>query len=105
MILTGRAISRAVRDETIVIDPFLESNVNPNSVDLALGRTLLRYLDAVLDPRVETEVVEEEIPSDGLILPPFNFHLGSSQETVGSNEFVPMVHAKSSTARADCSST
>ena len=100
MILSGPEIERRVHSGQITVSPFCADHLNPNSIDLRLGDTLLQYVDSVLDPRVEAAVEEIRIPTDGLLLESYSFHLGSSLETVGSTEFVPMVHAKSSTARA-----
>ncbi|OEV01759.1 dCTP deaminase [Streptomyces sp. Amel2xB2] len=100
MILSGHEIERQIELGAITAKPFDPELINPNSIDLTLDDTILRYRDPVIDPRVEPEVVEEKIPEDGLFLEPMSFCLGSSREIVGSTEFVPMVHAKSSTARA-----
>jgi dCTP deaminase len=100
MILSGSEIERQVAAAAITVSPFDPANINPNSIDLTLDDTVLRYRDPVIDPRVEANTYHVPIPADGLLLEPMSFCLGSSRETVGSNEFVPMVHAKSSTARA-----
>ncbi|MGQ0840308.1 dCTP deaminase [Actinokineospora sp.] len=100
MILSGHEINRQIESSAITVTPFDPDFINPNSIDLTLDDTILRYCDSVLDPRVEAEVIEVKIPEDGLLLEPMSFCLGSSREIVGSTKFVPMVHAKSSTARA-----
>lgn len=100
MILSGDEIKRQIESSAITVTPFEPEHINPNSIDLTMGDTLLQYCDTVIDPRVEPEVTEVKIPETGLLLKPLSFSLGSSQEIVGSTEFVPMVHAKSSTARA-----
>ncbi|MDT0268652.1 dCTP deaminase [Streptomyces sp. DSM 44915] len=100
MILSGPEIRRQVENDVITVTPFEPEHLNPNSIDLTLEDTVLRYCNPVIDPREEQEVQEVKIPSTGLQLEPLGFCLGSSRETVGSAEFVPMVHAKSSTARA-----
>ncbi|MGH3868848.1 MAG: dCTP deaminase [Pseudonocardiaceae bacterium] len=41
-----------------------------------------------------------ELPEEGLCLKGGGFYLGFSQEQVGSEHFVPVLHAKSGTARA-----
>lgn len=100
MILSGHEIQRQIEAAAITVTPFDPALINPNSIDLTLDDTVLRYRDPVIDPRVEPEVTEERIPEEGLVLEPMGFCLGSSREIVGSTAFVPMVHAKSSTARA-----
>src|SRR5215470_8539155 len=98
MILTGLEIQRQIEASRIVCEPFKWRHINPNSVDLTLDRKLLRYKNEIIDPRVEAETEELVIPSSGLCLPALSFWLGSSVEVVGSNHYVPLVHAKSSTA-------
>jgi len=100
MILTGPEIHQQVMVGRIVIEPFDPARLNPNSFDISLGNKLLRYTHLPIDPRVETTVEEIEIPSEGLTLNRGEFVLGSSQETIGSPHFVPLIHAKSSIARA-----
>jgi len=100
MILTGNEIANQIRSGGIVCEPFEHEHVNPNSLDLTLGNRLLRYTREPLDPRAEAEVEELEIPRSGVTLPGLTFRLGCSHEIIGSNHFVPIVHGKSSTARA-----
>ncbi|SCL26568.1 dCTP deaminase [Micromonospora nigra] len=100
MILTGHEIRRQIDENHITVTPFDPGCLNPNSIDLSLDDTILRYRDPIIDPRVEPEVTEHKIPEEGLLLEPMSFCLGSSREIVGSTRYVPMVHAKSSTARA-----
>lgn len=100
MILTGLEITRRINDGDITFDPYNPLHVNPNSVDITLSNRLLRYTQPIIDPRLESEVEEIIIPESGFVLEPHSFWLGSSTERVGSTNFVPLVHAKSSTARA-----
>jgi dCTP deaminase len=100
MILTGNEVQRQVEAGNIVFDPFDIALVNPNSIDLRLSSRLLRYLDATIDPRVEANTTEVLLDEQGLSIPAGTFLLGSSIERVGSTAFVPLVHGKSSTARA-----
>ncbi|MGC4900458.1 dCTP deaminase [Micromonospora echinospora] len=100
MILSGPEIRRQVERDGITVTPFDPEHLNPNSIDLTLGDTILRYRDEIIDPRQEQDVEEITIPRTGLLLEPLGFCLGSSREIVGSTQFVPVVHAKSSTARA-----
>lgn len=52
-ILSGPEILRCVGDGSIEVDPFVEANVNPNSLDLTLGTRLAVY-DRVVDARLST---------------------------------------------------
>jgi dCTP deaminase len=100
MILSGPEIRRQVESGGIVVTPFEPAHINPNSIDLTIGERILRYRSEIIDPRCEQEVDEELISPEGYLLKPMSFCLGASCEVVGSTQFVPMVHGKSSTARA-----
>lgn len=99
MILTGEAISKEVSNGGIVIQPFHSDSVTTNSYDLTLGDTLLRYTGDILDPRCHNEYEEIKIPEDGIELEKGAFVLGSSREVIGSDLYVPMIHARSGIAR------
>lgn len=53
----------------------------------------------MIDPRKENGFEIFEVGSEGLLLKRGDFVLGHSAEEIGSNHFVPIIHAKSSTAR------
>lgn len=100
MILTGPEIRRQVRCGRIIIDPFDETSLNPNSCDIRLGSRILTYATQTLDVSVANPTTELSVPAEGLLLKGGNFYLGHSVERVGSDHFVPILHAKSGTARA-----
>jgi dCTP deaminase len=99
MILTGEEIRRQHGEGRIVISPFDAKKVSTNSYDLSLGGEYLVYTSEVLDPARENEYEVRRIPSDGLNVEKSAFILGHSVETIGSNYYVPIIHAKSSIAR------
>lgn len=100
MILTGLEIQRQISNGGIVFSPYHSDLINPNSIDITLSNKLLRYTQPIIDPRLDLEVEEITIPNGGMILDAQSFWLGASVERVGSQKFVPLVHAKSSIARA-----
>ena len=51
MILTDHTIKESISDGTIVIEPFVESNLGTNSYDVRLGKTLALYKDKILDAK------------------------------------------------------
>ena len=95
MILTGEEISNQVSMQRIKISPFNREQITTNSYDIRLDDTLIRYTSDVIDPKIQ----EIKIPETGLILEPQSFHLGASFEKIGSDFYVPILHAKSGTAR------
>ena len=99
MILTGSEILKEVKKGRIVIDPFDSKCITTNSYDLSLGDTLLTYTDKVLDPRKKAKFNSFIIPNKGMILNKGSFTLGSTKEIIGSNYFVPIIHARSGIAR------
>ncbi len=99
MILTGEAIAGEFLAGRIAIEPFTPQQLNTNSYDLTLGSHYLYYLDEVIDPAQPSAYCSEPIPEQGLLLKPGQFVLAASAEQVGSKYFVPILHAKSSTAR------
>lgn len=99
MILTGKAIKDAVREGTIVIDPFCEDALNPNSYNFHLGDTLLVYQNKVLDVKEPQPTRTVPIDSDGIVLRPGELYLGHSKEQMGSTRYVPLIFGRSSTGR------
>src|SRR5689334_20931937 len=100
MILTGLEILKQVRENAIRIDPFNEAQLTTNSYDLRLGRKYLRYTSEVIDVRQKAEYETHDIPDEGLHLAAGDFILAETHERFGSDHFVPLIHAKSGTARA-----
>ena len=99
MILTGKEIIKRYELDEIDLRPFDIKNITTNSYDICLGNMLIKYTDEILDPKKDNNYIEIEIPERGLILEKGSFHLGSSFETIGSDKFVPIIHAKSGIAR------
>jgi dCTP deaminase len=99
LILTGSEITRQVGLGRIKISNFDPAKVSTNSYDLALGPTVIEYKEDILDPKKDNLHSVDQIPPDGLAMPKNKFLLGESTERVGSDHFVPIIHAKSGTAR------
>lgn len=99
MILTGKKIIEEIKNGKIEISPFDEKKITTNSCDLSLGNTIIRYTCDIIDPKHETQYKEIIIPEEGLILQAGDFVLGHSNERLGSDFYVPIIHGKSGTAR------
>ena len=69
MVLSGHEIV-AQLGKNIVIDPFDESNINPNSYNLCLHDELMVYEEVLLDMRRANRTRRIKIPRDGLVLGP-----------------------------------
>ena len=99
MILTGSEIAAAHGDGRLRIEPFAPEQVNPNSYNVRLGKVLLTYTGAVLDPHRHNPTAAQEIPDGGLVLHPGQLYLGHTAEQVGSDVFVPLLFGRSSVGR------
>ena len=97
--LTGYEIERLVKKGTITIDPFNESNINPNSYNITLADTLKVYTNDVLDPKIDNPTKDVKIPEEGLILLPGNLYLGTTIENTGCSDYVMCIDGRSSLAR------
>lgn len=99
MILTGSEIAKNVKEKKIIIEPFNEAQLNPNSYNFTIGNKLLVYEDYILDAKKDNKVREMMIPEDGLTLAPGTIYLACTREVVGSDYFVPVIRGRSSIGR------
>jgi dCTP deaminase len=120
-VLTGPAILESVESEMICIDPFNMKQINPTSYDLRLGSKVRVYCEVgteaqtievalgaargfvvpqvTLDAAKSNHSVEFEIPTEGILLHPYNFYLMHTLERVATKCFQPSLEGKSSIAR------
>ena len=99
VILTGKEIINQWELGKIDLRPFNSEKATTNSYDLTLGNKFIQYTSHIIDPKHPPEYREIIADESGLFLPKGAFLLGHSQEIVGSDHYVPIIHAKSSTAR------
>ena len=98
MILSGLEIKNTLAKE-IIIDPFDEKNLNPNSYNLRLHKELLVYNEPVLDMKKPNKTKKLVIPEEGLVLEPGRLYLGRTLEYTKTDKFVPMLEGRSSVGR------
>ncbi len=98
MILSGHEIKRQLGKD-LVIDPFDESKLNPNSYNLSLHDELMVYEEVVLDMRKPNRVRRLAIPPEGLVLQPNQLYLGRTVERTETHNLVPMIEGRSSVGR------
>ena len=98
MILSGQAIRERLGTD-ILIDPFDESQLNPNSYNLALHDELIVYEEVVLDMAKANRVRRIPIPSGGLVLSPNQLYLGRTMERTTTHQLVPQIEGRSSVGR------
>lgn len=98
MILSGHQI-REQLGTNIVIDPFVEANLNPNSYNLTLHNELMTYEEVLLDMAKPNRVRRLIIPPEGLKLSPNQLYLGRTAEMTETHNLVPMIEGRSSIGR------
>lgn len=98
MILSGLEIRKRMGKD-IVIDPFDEAHLNPNSYNLTLHPDLMTYEELVLDMRRPNRVRRLSIPPEGLVLNPQQLYLGRTVERTETHNLVPMIEGRSSVGR------
>jgi len=98
LILSGREIKNKMGKE-IVIEPFSEKQLNPNSYNLKLHNELLVYDEEVLDMKKQNKVKSIVIPEEGLVLEPGKLYLGRTVEYTETDKYVPMLEGRSSVGR------
>jgi dCTP deaminase len=98
MILSGKEILNRIGKD-IIIQPFSEKQLNPNSYNLSLHNKLLVYDEDVLDMKRPNDYIELTIPEEGLILQPGRLYLGRTVEYTETHSTVPMLEGRSSIGR------
>lgn len=99
MILTDTKIKAGLEAGTIVIEPFNEGQLGPNSYDVRLGPNLATYDQPELDAKKHNTITTFPIPEDGFLLEPGELYLGTTLEHTETYEHIPMLEGKSSTGR------
>jgi dCTP deaminase len=98
MILSGREIQREM-GKGLNIEPFNQSQLNPNSYNLKLHHELLTYSNHTLDMKQPNPTDSLLIPEEGLLLETNKLYLGRTVEHTQTNKFVPMLEGRSSIGR------
>ena len=98
MILSGHRFA-ANLGTNIVIDPFDEANLNPNSYNLTLHSELMTYEEVVLDMAKANRVRRIRFRREGLVLGPNQLYLGRTVERTETHNLVPMIEGRSSVGR------
>lgn len=91
MILTGPEILQAVRRGDITIDPFDPRRLSPNAYDWRLGDAI-RVCRTELDAATPSELPEQVIPAEGLILLPDTLYLGVTHERTLSERYAQLIN-------------
>ena len=98
MILSGKQILQQLGQD-VIIDPFDERHLNPNSYNLTLHDEIMTYEEVVLDMRKPNRVRRMTIPSSGMVLSPNQLYLARTVERTETHNLVPMIEGRSSIGR------
>lgn len=97
--LTGNEIRNQHAAGNIIIEPFDEACIGPNSYDVHLADELCTYTDVVLETQCANRTVQIKIPPEGLVLRPGKLYIGRTIEYTESHKHVPMYEGRSSLGR------
>jgi dCTP deaminase len=98
MILSGKEIAKQ-QGKNIIIEPYNQNQLNPNSYNLKLHKDILVYDNHVLDMKKENTASPLQIPEEGLLLETNKLYLGRTEEFTSTNGYVPMLEGRSSVGR------
>ena len=98
MILTGKEIKKRLGSD-IVIEPYNEDQLNPNSYNLRLHNELMVYTSDVLDVKQKNPTQTIVIPEEGYVLEPGQLYLARTAEYTETHGLVPMIIGRSSVGR------
>ncbi|MDR3647191.1 MAG: dCTP deaminase [Candidatus Babeliales bacterium] len=98
MIISGKEIKRNL-GSNLIIEPFNEKQLGPNSYNLRLHNELLIYDNYTLDMKHPNTAHKVIIPQEGLLLRPNTLYLGRTVEYTETDSYVPMLEGRSSIGR------
>lgn len=98
MILSGNEIKKEL-NRSIIIEPFNEKQLNPNSYNLRIANELFYFEKAVLDMKKPMDPKRVTIPEDGYILEPGRLYLAKTMEYTESHKYLPCLEGRSSIGR------
>ncbi len=106
MIFSDRTIKEALVGKRIQIDPLVEANIQPSSIDVRVDsyfRTFQNHRYPFIDPRTPQPDLTSQVEADGdhpFILHPGEFVLGSTLELITlADDVVARLEGKSSLGR------
>lgn len=97
--LSGNEIRRQVELGGIVIEPFCEEQLNPNSYNCRLGKEILMLTEETLDLHIAPAFEIQHIGEEGFLLRKGNVYLASTLECIGSKLFIPCIDGRSTIGR------
>ncbi|MCL2821845.1 MAG: dCTP deaminase [Firmicutes bacterium] len=99
MIFGIEKINQMMELGQIVVTPFDQKKLNPNSIDLTLGDTVFESPAAEFDVKIKTEFIQKTIGESGFLLSPNQLYLAATAEWTKTVGAVPIIFGKSSLSR------
>ena len=99
MILTGPEIATQVKKRRIILQPFSQAQVNPNSYNYRLGSHLITFQNDIIDPKHPLVSSHRIIGKDGFLLRPGRLYLAHTMEKIGSDHYTTNLIGRSSMGR------
>ncbi|MBS4875114.1 MAG: hypothetical protein KHZ98_04595 [Actinomyces sp.] len=96
MILTGGSIVAERLAGQITLDPFVRSQINPNSYNYRLGS---KIKVPILHDNGIVSFEPQELSEEGYVLQPHTLHLGATFELIGSSRYAMSLIGRSSLGR------
>lgn len=97
MILTGTEIKKRVSKGDIIIAPFDDVDINPNSYNYHLSSEIIEIKQSSIFEQRDAKHLK--IPTEGLIFFPNRLYLGCTDEIIGSKNYVTSLIGRSSIGR------
>lgn len=94
--LTGQEIKKSINRGDIIITPYCEKQINPNSYNFRLNDTLIKLKN---HDSSDTEKEIVHLSEEGYVLKPNFLYLGSTYEIIGSDKYTMTLLGKSSIGR------
>lgn len=99
MILTGSQINKEVKNSHIIIEPYDENFLEPNSYGFHLGDEIMEYEECVfLDIKKSLKYRRCKLDGNGFVLKKGKFYLCATKEKMGSDYYAKTLHARFSTS-------
>ena len=101
MIISDGSIRKLMETGDLVVDPVIEEQIQPASIDLRLGRHFLKVDENNVESiSLDKEIKYVEIEGDEIIIPPHSFLLATTMEYIKlPNHLTAFVEGRSSIGR------
>ena len=83
MILSDRTLKELINRDELKIEPLVEEQIQPASVDLRLGNSFLKINENLMEVMTLTDEIRyESIEREEIVIPPHSFLLATTREKI-----------------------